>query len=333
MKNIRFETTAGATLDKLHDRKLLPVKAIPTPFDTWNAISGEEGGKKGLAERWLVIIGGVTGTGKSYLALNLAARAVLAGVLVGMINFEMTQSAVTTRFLSILTGEPKWKLETGDDFDSATWKRAQRKTEEIFEETGGAFVTNESAVFSLNHVEESYKKLADAGAKMILLDYAQLVTVPGSDGIYGRSEAVATRLRELTHEYNMTTIAISQFNREEARRGKPPTIHGLMGGGIWEHASNQIWLLNHTIRDRYGKQATGYFQGEYTELLCGKNRHGIAPVELPVKWNYGNMRFEEYVPGTDEDDPFFEADIHGVIIDQKKTPPVAEEDPEDGFDF
>ena len=101
---IKFEVTAGTTLDRLHERKIQPVNAIPTPFAAWNQICGEEGGNEGLAKSWVCVIGGVTGTGKSYLALNLAANAVLEGHLVGMINFEMTQMSVTTRYLSILTG-------------------------------------------------------------------------------------------------------------------------------------------------------------------------------------------------------------------------------------
>ncbi len=322
---INLESTTGATLDKLHDRKLLPVKAIPTPFPSWNGLCGEEGGKKGLAERWMIVIGGKTGTGKSYFALNLAARAVMEGVLVGMINFEMTQSAVVTRFLSILSGLPKWKMEMGDDFHSPTWKEAQAIADKYYRDTGGAFVANESAVFTIDNVEECYQKLANAGAKMVIIDYAQLVGVPWANGIYQRSEEVATKLREFTHKYEMTTIAISQFNREEARSGKPPTIHGLMGGGVWEQCSNQIWLMDHTIRYRYGKKPGGAMSGEYTRIICGKNRHGISPFEMPVKWCYNSMRFEQYAPGTDEGDPFFDAQVDGITI----QPAAPEEPPED----
>jgi len=322
---INFESTTGVTLDKLHDRKLLPVKAIPTPFPSWNGLCGEEGGKQGLAERWLIVVGGKTGTGKSYLALNLAARAVMEGVMVGMINFEMTQSAVVTRFLSILSGLPKWKMEMGDDFHSPTWKEAQAIADQYYRDTGGVFVANESAVFTIDHVEESYKKLHDTGAKMIIIDYAQLVGVPWANGIYQRSEEVATKLREFTHKYEMTTVAISQFNREEARSGKPPSIHGLMGGGVWEQVANQIWLLDHTIRFRYDKTPRGDMSGEYTKLLCGKNRHGISPFEMPVKWNYKNMRFEQYTPGTDKGDPFFDAHVDGILM----NPPAPEQPPDD----
>ncbi len=313
--DLKFETVSGTSLDRLHKKSLQDIRAVATPFPTWNVICGEEGGKIGPAMGWVIVVGGVTGTGKSYFAQNLSAAAVQDGHRVGMVNFEMSQMAVTVRHLAILTGLPKFKLEQGDNFDSKVWEQAQREADRILAEKGGVLITNESSVFSLPDIEQSYKKLTDAGVSMIIVDYAQLVTVPGVEGIYARSEAVATKLRELTHKYKVVTIAVSQFNREEARRNKKPSIHGLMGGGIWEHAANQIVLLNHTLRYRYGTDSRGKPYGEYTELIFGKNRHGFAPVELPVKWSYRSMRFEEYVPGTDPDDPFTSGGENEIIVD------------------
>jgi len=301
--DVNFETTKGSTLTRLRTDKLKPVEAIPTPFPSWNAICGEEGGMVGLARKWLVVVAGVTGTGKSYFVLNLAAHAVRQGKRVGMINVEMTQMAVATRFLTILTGIPRYRLEMGSHFNEDLWDAAHKRADEIFEDTGGTLITNESTVFNIEQVEESYKSLTDAGVTVIIVDYAQLVVVPGVTDIFKRSEQVATRLRELSHRYNVTTICVSQLRRAETKnRGKPPSIHDLMGGGVWEQTSNQIWMLNHTIRRRYGKKETGHHQGEITEVLCGKNRSGIAPFEMPLRWQYDNMRFEEFIPAEEVDD-------------------------------
>lgn len=305
-RGIRFEPLAGDTLNRLLDRKTAKIDALPTPYPSWNAICGEEGGRVGLAKHWVCVIGGVTGSGKSYLASNLAAESVLQGRKVGMVNFEMTQMAVATRYLAILSGLPKWRLEMGKNFSTEHWLKAKKVADDLLSQSGGAMVANESSVFSLADIEESYVRLVDAGVEQVIIDYAQLVTVNGAEGIYQRSEKVATRLRELTHEHPVQTIALSQFNREEAKRNKPPSIHGLMGGGIWEHAANQIWLLDHTLRLKYHKD--GHPKGEYTKILCGKNRHGIAPVEIPMKWSYETMRFDEYNPGTDPGDPFVGGD-------------------------
>ena len=320
--SIRFESISGRSLDTLLERKTSPVRAIPTPFPGWNAVCGEEGGRKGLARGWLCTIGGVTGTGKSYLAANLASRAVHAGKRVGIINFEMSFMGVATRFLSILTGVPKWQLEMGPHFSAEAWLQAKKIAEDIQAETGGVMVTNESNVFDIRDIEESFRQLTDAGVGMIVVDYAQLVTVPGTDGIYQRSETVANRLRDLTHEYDVVTVPLSQFNREEARRNKRPSKFGLLGGGIWEHASNQIWLLNHTLRYRYGDDGSGRPLGEFTELICDKNRHGME-IDLKLQWDYETMRFSEVLDpeALTHDHPFVEEGSQAVVVDAPRAEP------------
>lgn len=326
-RGITFEPVAGDTLKRLHQYKTAPIDALPTPFPGWNAICGEEGGEVGIAKTWMVVIGGVTGTGKSFVAANIAAHSVRLGRRVGLVNFEMTQSAVATRYLAILAGIPKSQLDMGRRFRSEQWHKAAAVADQIRRDTGGVLVTNESSVFSLTDIEASYEQLAEAGVEQIIVDYAQLVTVEGVAGIFQRSEQVATRLRELTHEYKVQTIALSQFNREEAKAGKPPSIHGLMGGGIWEHAANQIALIDHTTRMKFGRNEQGAPQGEYTQLLFRKNRHGLAPVDMPVKWHYETMRWDEYVPGTDRGDPFSDAG------DDTFMPPALPVDPKLEQDF
>lgn len=303
--SIRFEEVAGATLERLGEQKLRPVDPIVTRFPSWNELCGEEGGSQGLAPSWVIVVGGADGTGKSQLAYNLVADAVLGGKLAGGINFEMTFMQGATRYVAILTGLQKHKLDQGKYFDIEVWREAQRMVNEITEETGGTFITNQAAVFSLGDISESYKRLAGEGARLVVVDYAQLVRVKGKDGIFQRSEEVADTIRELTHAHNVTSIVISQFNRETKTGDKPPSRFGLQGGSAWENNANQIMLLNHTLRAR-----SGLF--EYTELIGDKNRHGIAPFSLPVRWDWSCGRIAEYVPGTDPDDPW----------------PPAEEEPE-----
>lgn len=301
---MKFDLMAGDTLLDMMDRKQAVIDVVTTPFPAWNEICGEEGGMEGLARRWLVIVGGVTGTGKSYFASNVCAHAVREGHLVGMVNFEMSQMAVGTRYLAALAGAPQWRMDMGKYFSPEIWLKAKAEADRIYEETGGGLLANDSAVFSLSDIERSYEVLTRRGVRLIVIDYAQLVQADGADGIAQRSEKVATRLRELTHEYRVSTIAISQFNREEAKKAGPPTMHGLMGGGIWEHAANQIVLLDHTIMQEYGTNAIGGPQGQYTQALFEKNRHGRANLALPLRRDYDTQRFEEYEPGTDPGDPF-----------------------------
>jgi hypothetical protein len=132
-----------------------------------------------------------------------------------------------------------------------------------------------------------------------VIDYAQLIHVGGKDGIFQRSEEVANTLRELTQKHNVASVVLSQFNREMKLSNVPPTRHGLQGGSAWENNCNQIVLIDHTFQ-QINRERTA----KYSYLIGDKNRHGLAPWRLPIKWTFDTMRCEEYLPGTDTGCPY-----------------------------
>lgn len=294
-----FEEINGEVLTRLGREKERDIDAVPTPFPSWNNVCGEEGGRVGLAKKWMVVLAGVDGGGKSYLGYNLTANAVLEGKLVGGINFEMSQMQAATRYVSILTGHPRYMLEQGKHYDPSLWRQACKEVDEIADRTGGAFIINQAAVFDLEDINKAYAELAEAGVEMVVLDYAQLVHVKGKDGIFQRSEEVANTLRALSHKHNVLSVVLSQFNRETKNSDSPPTRHGLQGGSAWENNANQIILIDHTMQVK-----TRDGTGKYTRLIGDKNRHGPSPWMLPMKWTFDTMRATEYVPGTEPGDPF-----------------------------
>lgn len=291
---ILFDPVGGSLLDRIETEKLKDVEYVPTPFPEWNWLCGEEGGRQGLAKGWMIVVGGVPGAGKTNLGLNLAAHAVKHGYSVGDINFEMSQSAAATRFMSILTGIPKRILERGENFDPEAWAEGKAQLDEIRQGSGGELLVNREALFYLDDIEEAYKVLSGRGADLIMVDYAQLVAVQGSDGIFQRTEAVANKLRALTKKYHVATLALSQFNRETTKNpDKPPSRAGLQGGSAWENNANQVILLNHARQVTYLREPPGY---QITELIVDKNRHGPPGQKITVRWDFGNMRCREYEP-------------------------------------
>lgn len=314
--SIQFEGVHGGALERLLVRKQEPIRAVATPFPGWNAVSGEEGGKLGPAKGWVVVLGAVTGAGKSYLALQLAAHAVQNGEKVGDVNFEMSFNGVSTRYLSLLSGVPKYRLEEGPHFRTEAWLEAKRVADATYRDDGGVLITNESTVFNINDIAESYEKLTDLGVSMIIVDYAQLITVPGRDDVYGRSEAVANELRRLTHKHGVLTIAVSQMRREAGQRSGLPTIYDLLGGGVWEQNANQIWLINHQLNFEFGHNERGQPQGRFTELICGKNRHGFSPT-LRIMQEFETMKFSEVVNPSDltVDHPFMDHGEQVITVD------------------
>jgi replicative DNA helicase len=286
MAETDFRWVAGDTLEFLKDRKTAPIECIPTPIPSWNALCGEEGGHDGLAKTWTVVVGGMPGSRKSYLALNLAAHAIRQGKKVGAINFEMSFEGYATRFLSVLTGINKDDIGWGEDFSDIAWAKAVTEANRIFKDTGGALITNNATAFHLGHIHEAYQKFADVGVEMVVVDYVQLIRA-GVEDLKERAGKIAEALRELSHQHRMVTVALSQINRAGMKReDSPPRMHDLYGGMYWEANANQVVMLDHTYQQREGDDTL-------TQIIVDKNRHGTPLVEIPVRWIGETMTVEE----------------------------------------
>ena len=279
-----FDSISGDTLQHLLDEKLAPIDAVPTMLPMWNTMCRGGGGGIGLARGWFVTIGANTGTGKSLIGLNLAHEAVRHGEVPTFLSLEMSRSELATRYLAIAAGVPVVELEQGPGFRGETYATAQRRVNELREQTGGHLLVNRRPLSRLTDVTACIKHYAENhGSRYFVLDYLQLVWTANAHSIHDRMELVAHQLRDLTHQLGVTLIALSQFNRQtSAARSERPVAQGLMGGSAIENDSHQVLLFDHSRFERSGSQAD-------TWLIVDKNRHGSVD-DIPVRWDYTTLR-------------------------------------------
>ena len=279
-----FDSISGDTLQHLLDEKLAPIDAVPTMLPMWNTMCRGGGGGIGLARGWFVTIGANTGTGKSLIGLNLAHEAVRHGEVPTFLSLEMSRSELATRYLAIAAGVPVVELEQGPGFRGETYATAQRRVNELREQTGGHLLVNRRPLSRLTDVTACIKHYAENhGSRYFVLDYLQLVWTANAHSIHDRMELVAHQLRDLTHTLGVTLIALSQFNRQtSAARSERPVAQGLMGGSSIENDSHQVLLFDHSRFERSGSQAD-------TWLIVDKNRHGSVD-DIPVRWDYTTLR-------------------------------------------
>jgi hypothetical protein len=295
-----FDVVGGETLEAMLAEKLAPIEATPTPIPAWNALCRGAGGGVGLARSWMVTIGANTGTGKSLVALNLAAEAIKHGEVVTFLSLEMGRSELATRLLSIVSGLPVLSLEQGAQFDQEAYLRASVAVDTIRRETGGYVLVNRRPMSKLSDVVQSMRHYHETtGSRYFLVDYLQLAWTQANHSITERTELVAHQLRELSHTLGVTLVALSQFNRStSANRAERPVSQGLMGGSAIENDSHQVLLLDHSRWERRGDEAD-------TWLIVDKNRHGGVQ-DIPVRWEYRTLRLVPRVPTAEESEQ-----IHG----------------------
>lgn len=274
-----------------------PVTAIATPFPRWNRHCRDEGGGVGLALGWHETIGATTGSGKSLLALNIAAKAIEQGVSVGFLSLEMSKAQVSTRLYAILTGVPVAELERGSGYSSKTGTKASRLVDEIRERTGAKFHMNTEPISGIQQVQSLARYFVEMhGSKMLIVDYLQLLGAAEARTLFDQVTNASAAIRQVAQELKVVSIGLSQFNRPTStERTSSPLIQGLMGGGPIENDSDQVLLLDHSREQREGHY-------KKTWAVLGKNRHGSTG-EIPIEWDYRTLRVREARPDEEESWP------------------------------
>lgn len=292
---IAFDSISGDTLSHILDTKLAPIDAVPTMLPLWNLCCGGGGGRIGLARGWYITIGANTGTGKSLIGLNLAAKAIEYGETVGFLSLEMGRDELATRLLSIVSGETVQELEQGPGFVTETYMRAQRFMDDVRRTMGGHVLVNRKPLSKLHDVLACMRFYHEtSGCKYFVVDYLQLVSTNGSHSIHERIETVSHEIRKLSADLGVTVIALSQFNRQTSgNRAERPVAQGLMGGSAIENDSHQVLLFDHSRFERAGHTAD-------TWLIIDKNRHGSVE-DIPVRWDYKTLRLSPRVPPPETD--------------------------------
>ena len=304
---VAFDSITGDTLDQMLTEKLAPVDAVPTPLEAWNRVCGSSGGGVGLAKSWLITVGANTGTGKSLIGINLAARAIEHGETVCFVSLEMGRSELATRLLSVVSNESVTLLEQGPMFDQAAYTRAARMLNETRERTGGHVLVNRRPLSKMSDVSACIRHHAEvSGSKFFIMDYIQLASVSNMHNIHDRIEAVSHELRELAQTLNVRMVTLSQFNRQtSANRAERPISQGLMGGSAIENDSHQVLLFDHSRFTRSGNLAD-------TWLIVDKNRIG-GSCDIPVQWDFRTLRLTQRTPSIKEQE-----EKHGPMIPKWK---------------
>lgn len=274
------------TFEQMLDKASQPVDAMPTMWPTWNKACRMYGGGVGLARGWHVVVAGGAGVGKSLVALNLTAAALLGGHSVGWVSLEMSREQLLLRMLGIVTGQRLSQIEPGHQFDAELFAAASASFVERVNLAGARLHMAERPSRDLTDVDRLMRDAVEAGCRLVVLDYLQLVSVSGVPKMDEAMRQVSATLQSLAYRHNVNTLALSQFNRSTTGNAEQkPTIFGLMGGSSLENDADQIILLDHTSREKTAHAVT-------MNALLEKNRHGPA-VEIPITMNTNTLRMTE----------------------------------------
>lgn len=262
--------------------------AFPTPFSAWNESCRGLGGGIGLAAGWHVVLGADTKQGKTLLALQCAAAAARAGVHTGYLNLEMARAQLQLRLYSQITGKESYRLEPGDSFDPRRAAEVVGELEELHREWAPIW-SNRDPILSLGTALEHMRGWVEGwGVKFIVVDYMQLIESPESAGIADEIRKVSAHMRTFAHTTGCTLLCLSQLSNEGA--STKPHAGSLYGGRRIAQDADQVLFLDHSRYQRIPNERRAR-----TWLLLTHNRFGPA-AEIPIEWNWTNLRAREAMP-------------------------------------
>ncbi|MFE8072709.1 replicative DNA helicase [Marinobacteraceae bacterium S3BR75-40.1] len=268
-------------------------------FESGDSITGLTTGFKdldgmtsGMQPSDLIIVAGRPSMGKTTFAMNLVENALLGtGKPVLVFSMEMPADAIVMRMLSSIGRIDQTRIRSGnleeDDWPRLTSAVSLLKDKPLFVDDTPALSPTEMRSRARRVAREA------GGVGMIMVDYLQLMRVPGnSEGRTAEISEISRSLKGLAKELGCPVVALSQLNRSlEQRPNKRPVNSDLRESGAIEQDADLIVFI---YRDEVYNEDSA--DKGIAEIIIGKQRNGpIGTVRLAFLGKY--TKFEDLAHG------------------------------------
>ncbi len=251
----------------------------------------------GLPPSDLIIVAARPSMGKTTFAMNLAENVAMneeKPVLV--FSLEMPAEQIMMRMLASLSRVDQNRVRTGR-LEDDDWARIA-SVMNILNDKNNLYIDDSSGL-TPTEVRSRARRVArdHGGLSMIMVDYLQLMTVPGmSENRTLEIAEISRSLKSLAKELSVPVVALSQLNRSlEQRSDKRPVNSDLRESGSIEQDADVIMFI---YRDEVYHPESA--EKGLAEIIIGKQRNGpIGKVEL--KFHGHLSRFDNFARASDDE--------------------------------
>lgn len=234
---------------------------------------------KGVPAGGLIIVGGMTSTGKTSLALQIVMSQKCP---VFMVTREMSFRQLATREITAETGIEYDKIELGRLTDSEI-EEVKKTQEKLSDGTQIIYYDgSKCTVETICNLAQRFR--VTHGIEMVVVDYIQLIQSPKRETREREVAHISRTLKGLALELNIPVIALSQLNRGADVQEKP-TLANLRESGALEHDSDMVLLL---YREKAGYNNSAWI------ISIAKNRSGRLG-DVKTTFDKTSMKFIERI--------------------------------------
>ncbi len=260
------------------------ITGISTGFNEFDKLTA------GLQPGDLIIIAGRPSMGKTALAVNIAENAAIgAKIPTAIFSMEMPAQQLAFRMISSLGRVDQSHLRTGN-FPDEDWSRINMAVQLMSE---APIFIDDTPSLAPGEIRARARRLhREHGLGLIVVDYLQLMQVPGSNENRATEISEISRgLKALAKELECPVIALSQLNRSvEQRTDRRPIMSDLRESGAIEQDADLIVFI---YREEVYNQDTP--RKGVADIAIAKQRNG--PIgDFPLTFVGRYTKFENWVP-------------------------------------
>lgn len=235
---------------------------LPTGFRDFDRLT------TGLHPGDLVIIAGRPAMGKTTFAMNIAEHVAMhEGKTVLVFSMEMPAEQLGLRVLSSFARVPMSHLRSGE-LDDRDWDRLSQA---VSIREAPMHIDEQGALSPLDIRARARRIKKQYGLGLIVIDYVQLMQIPGSkENRTNEMAEISRSLKALAKELAVPIILLSQLNRSvEQREDRRPRLADLRESGGLEQDADLVAFI---YRDEvYNKDSE--HKGT-AEIIIAKQRNG-----------------------------------------------------------
>ena len=271
------------TLNELKGREAGALSGLPTPFVELNEMT------QGLQRSDLIILAARPSMGKTTLAMNLVENILYHENLpVLVFSVEMPAEGIGTRMIASYASINQMNLRSGR-MSEDEWARF---TQCISHMASTPLYVDDRSSISPTEIRSTARRVAknhDGKIGAIVIDYLQLITVPGGQNRVNDVAEISRGLKALAREMKCPVIALSQLSRgPEGRPNKRPIMSDLRESGAIEQDADIIMFIyrDEVYNDKPDNKGLA-------ELIIGKHRNGPTG-KIPLRFIKEYSKFDNF---------------------------------------
>lgn len=238
----------------------------------------------------LTLIGARPAMGKTALLVNMAEAAAGAGYACGLVSAEQPAEQIGIRRLALASRVGAAAIRAGR-IDDEGWSRVSAG---VRERRDAPMWIHDRSALTLDELVAVARKWKHAhDLKILFIDYAQRITVPGVERITEVS-MVARGLKNLARDLQIPVVSLAQVVKAvDNREDKRPNQGDLANSDELTREADQILMLYRDAAYHHDTPNRGV-----AEILIEKNRHGPTGFKkvafLEETMTFADLAHEEF---------------------------------------